>query len=126
MQRAQTRINDTDNSLHWVNPDTGANGGFATAMDSVADNPWECSDGRYLVFNLGLIGGKAGQNIWRADASGGNLKQLSNGKRDDYPVCSFVEQKKVDCPSPLASSQIKPTKTKGGRFRPPSFELSCW
>jgi Tol biopolymer transport system component len=81
-------LSDTDNSLHWVNPDTGAKGTFATQMDSVAGNPWECSDGHYLVFILGLIGGKGGQNIWRADASGGNLKRLSNGKQDDYPVCS--------------------------------------
>ncbi len=81
-------IDDTDNSLHWVNPDTGAKGGFATAAESITGDPWECSDGRYLVFILSVIGAKGGQNIWRADASGGNLKQLSNGKQDDYPVCS--------------------------------------
>ena len=81
-------INDTDNMLHWVNPDTGAKGVFATQMDSVSGNPWECSDGRHLVFLLGLLGGKGGQNIWRADISGGNLKQLSSGKQDNYPRCS--------------------------------------
>ena len=81
-------INDTDNMLHWLNPDTGAKGVFATEMDSVSGDPWECSDGRYIVFALSLLGGKGGQNVWRADASGGNLKQLSNGKQDNYPVCS--------------------------------------
>jgi eukaryotic-like serine/threonine-protein kinase len=78
-------ISDTDNTLHWVNPDTGVKGIFATEM--VTGNPWECADGHYLVF-LGMPGGKGSQNIWRADASGGNLKQLSSGKHDDYPVCS--------------------------------------
>jgi eukaryotic-like serine/threonine-protein kinase len=80
-------INDTDNTLHWVNPDTGAKGSFATEMNAVSSDPWECSDGRYIVF-LGLLRGKGGQNIFRADASGGNLKQLSSGKQDNYPVCS--------------------------------------
>jgi eukaryotic-like serine/threonine-protein kinase len=78
-------IDDTENMLRWVNPDTGAKGVFATGM--VTGNPWECPDGRYLVF-LGMPGGKGSQNIWRADASGGNLKQLSSGKHDNYPVCS--------------------------------------
>jgi eukaryotic-like serine/threonine-protein kinase len=80
-------INDTDNSLHWVHPDTGAKGSFATQEGSFAGDPWACSDGRYIVFLL-LAGGKGGQSIWRADASGGNLKQLSNGRQDNFPVCS--------------------------------------
>jgi eukaryotic-like serine/threonine-protein kinase len=81
-------IDDTDNSLHWVNPDTGAKSAFATQADAVAGDPWACADARTVVFVLSVIGGKGGQNIWRADASGGNLKQLSNGKQDNYPVCS--------------------------------------
>ena len=81
-------ITDNDNMLRWVNPDTGAKGTFATQENSVTGDPWECSDGRYIVFVSGLIGGKGGLNIWRADASGGNLKQLSNGKQDNFPVCS--------------------------------------
>jgi serine/threonine protein kinase/sugar lactone lactonase YvrE len=80
-------INDTDNSLHWVNPDTGAKGAFATQEGSFAGDPWACSDGRYLVFLL-LAGGNGRQSIWRADASGGNLKQLTNGRQDNFPVCS--------------------------------------
>jgi Tol biopolymer transport system component len=81
-------LDDTDNSLHWINPDTGAKGSFVTQEDSITGNPWECSDGRYIVFVFGLTGGKGGQSIWRADSGGGNLKQLSNGKQDNFPVCS--------------------------------------
>ncbi|MFZ0958697.1 MAG: protein kinase [Candidatus Sulfotelmatobacter sp.] len=80
-------IDDNDNMLRWVNPETGAKGAFATEMNSVNGDPWECSDGRYILFLLSLNGGN-GQNVWRADASGGNLKQLSNGKQDNYPICS--------------------------------------
>ncbi len=81
-------IDDTENRLQWVNPDNGVKGTFFTQDNSIAGDPWACPDGRYLVFVFGAIGGKAGQSIWRADASGGNLKQLSNGKQDNYPVCS--------------------------------------
>ncbi len=80
-------INDTDNMLHWANPDTGAKGIFVNQSDSAAGDPWECSDGHSVVFLLNQIGGR-GQNIWRSDASGGNLKQLTNGKLDNFPVCS--------------------------------------
>ncbi len=81
-------IDDSDNVLHWVSPDTGAKGPFATLANSVEGDPWECSDGRTIVFVASQIGGKGGQNVWRADESGENLKQLSNGKQDNYPVCS--------------------------------------
>jgi len=81
-------ISDSDNQLRWVNPESGAKGVFAIPANSVADDPWECSDGRTIVFLLSLLGGNGGQSVWRADTSGGNLKQLSNGKQDSYPVCS--------------------------------------
>jgi eukaryotic-like serine/threonine-protein kinase len=80
-------INDTDNMLYWANPDTGAKGTFVSQADSAAGDPWACADGHSVVFLLNQIGGK-GQSIWRADASGGNLKQLTTGKLDNYPVCS--------------------------------------
>jgi eukaryotic-like serine/threonine-protein kinase len=80
-------ISDSDNMLRWLNPENGAKGVFATQPDSVSGNPRECSDGRYVVFLMG-VGELVRQNIWRADASGGNLKQLTTGIKDDYPVCS--------------------------------------
>jgi eukaryotic-like serine/threonine-protein kinase len=81
-------IHDKDNKLHWINPDSGAKGAFATLEDSADGDPWECADGRYLVSLLGLHGGKGSQNVWRADVSGGNLKQLTQGKADNLPVCA--------------------------------------
>jgi Tol biopolymer transport system component len=40
------------------------------------------------VFALAFHGGQPTQSIWRTDVSGGNLKQLSDGKDDGNPVCS--------------------------------------
>jgi serine/threonine protein kinase len=80
-------IDDSDNMLHWVNPETGAKGVFVTQPDAVSGDARECSDGRYVVFLMG-VGELVRQNIWRADSSGGNLKQLTTGSKDDYPVCS--------------------------------------
>jgi eukaryotic-like serine/threonine-protein kinase len=81
-------IHDKDNKLNWVNPDAGAKGAFATLEDAAVGDPWECADNRYIVFLLGLHGGKGSESVWRADVSGGNLKQVSQGKTDNYPVCA--------------------------------------
>ncbi len=79
---------DKDGTLSWINPDSGAKGVFPTEPDSASGDPSACSDGRYLVFDHHMRAANGSRNIWRADASGGNLKQLSNGKLDQWPVCS--------------------------------------
>jgi serine/threonine protein kinase len=81
-------VYDKDLTLYWVNPALGAKGVFATEPDSASGGPWACADGRYILFAHGLHGGKGNLNVWRADATGGDLKQLSNGKFDTYPACS--------------------------------------
>ncbi len=60
-------IYDKDNKVHWVNPDSGEKGSFATEQDSAGGDPWECADGRHLVLLLGLRGGASSLNVWRAD-----------------------------------------------------------
>jgi serine/threonine protein kinase len=81
-------VYDKDGPLHWINPDSGAQGLFPTEPDSASGDPSACSDGRYLVFDHRMRAVRGIRNIWRADAGGGNLKQLSNGKLDQWPVCS--------------------------------------
>jgi eukaryotic-like serine/threonine-protein kinase len=81
-------VYDKDGALRWINPDSGATGVFPTEPDSASGDPWACSDGRYLVFDQRISANRGARNIWRADASGGNLKQLSKGKLDQWPVCS--------------------------------------
>jgi TolB protein len=85
-------IYDRDISLDWVNPDSGAKGVLATEPDSASASPSECPDGRYLLFAHGLHGRNGSVNIWRSDAAGGNLKQLTAGKLDSSPVCSPDER----------------------------------
>jgi Tol biopolymer transport system component len=81
-------IYDKDSTLNWVNPDSAAKGVVAPEPDATSGDPWECPTGRYTLFDRRLRSGKGGRTVWRADADGGNLKHLSNGKRDYYPVCS--------------------------------------
>ena len=81
-------IDDKDSTLRWVNPESGVKGVVATEQDSASYDPSACSDGRYLVFENSHRAGKGARNIWRVDSGGGNLKQISNGKNDSFPVCS--------------------------------------
>jgi eukaryotic-like serine/threonine-protein kinase len=74
-------------SLYAINPQTGAQNPFLTESQGAGADPWECSDHQHIVFAFGL-GMNSNQDIWRSDESGGNLKQLSNGRLDDFPVCS--------------------------------------
>jgi serine/threonine protein kinase len=57
-------------------------------QDGFVYQPSSCADGHYIVFTLGEHGGATTSTIWRMDAGGGNLKQLSDGKIDDTPMCS--------------------------------------
>ena len=80
---------DKDNLLNWLNPETGAKGILSTGQNPGNGDPWECSDGQYIVFLHGLQGGgDASLNVWRANSSGGNLKQLTQDKSDNFPVCA--------------------------------------
>lgn len=78
---------DKQASLYVINPQTGEQNRFLTESQGAGADPWECSDHQHIVFAFGL-GMNSNQNIWRSDESGGNLKQLSKGRLDDYPVCS--------------------------------------
>lgn len=86
-------VYDKDGSLQWITPnssgpESGAKGAFSTEVDSTTGDPWACSDGHYLVVDRRSSTEKGARNIWRADATGGDLKQLSNGTLDQWPVCS--------------------------------------
>ncbi|HTW31851.1 MAG TPA: hypothetical protein VMD76_09240, partial [Candidatus Sulfotelmatobacter sp.] len=78
-------IEDHDNKLSWVSPDTGAVSTFMNEAGSVTGDPWECPDQRHLVF---VLIDQGGAGIGRADFAGGNVKHLTNDKQDNYPVCS--------------------------------------
>jgi Tol biopolymer transport system component len=81
-------LNDRDNKMYWVNPETGAKGVLATEMDAAAGDPWACSNGQSVVFLAVSKTGSSADNIWRVDASSGDLKQLTQDKSDNFPVCA--------------------------------------
>jgi Tol biopolymer transport system component len=76
-----------DNHLVHVSSD----GSNKTTLESIASSSslFACPDGRTLLLALVGQGGGAGSNIWRVNADGTNLKQLSNGRRDIGPQCSL-------------------------------------
>jgi eukaryotic-like serine/threonine-protein kinase len=51
-------------------------------------NPISCDHGRYVMFSSGGRGGGNAINIWRVDAAGGNLKQITTGSDDTPAMCS--------------------------------------
>ncbi len=74
--------------LSLIDPATGNSTSIALPDNTIADTFSACPDGRYFVFDIFRKGSRA-LNIWRMDtAGGGNLKQLTNGNLDQYPVCS--------------------------------------
>ena len=50
--------------------------------------PITCDHGRYVIFSSAFRNGTSASNIWRMDASGGNLKQLTAGTDDQPAMCS--------------------------------------
>lgn len=81
-------IDDRENKLNWTSLDSGSKGTFTTESDWIVGDPWECSDGKYFVFLSVSRAGDSVQNVWRANASGGDTKQLTQSKSDNFPVCA--------------------------------------
>jgi TolB protein len=50
--------------------------------------PISCDQGRYVMFSSVFRDGQGSLNIWRMDASGGNLKQITTGEDDEPAMCS--------------------------------------
>jgi eukaryotic-like serine/threonine-protein kinase len=74
--------------LSLFHPNTGKKTSLTSEHDGVAFQPSACADGRYVVTAMGGHGGGTTVSIWRVDAGGGNMKQISEGKLDQFPVCS--------------------------------------
>jgi serine/threonine protein kinase/Tol biopolymer transport system component len=53
----------------------------------ISDNPSACAS-RYIVFRRVNRGGSAAVNLWRMDANGSNVTQLTSGMNDREPECS--------------------------------------
>ena len=80
-------IASQDSGLSLVDPDSGNKFALTVPGHGMAGQPSVCSDARIvLVLSASREGG--GQSIWRMEADGRNLKGLTAGKVDRFPVCS--------------------------------------
>jgi len=82
-------IVEQQGALSLLHPDSGNKSPLTSPkQDGLAFMPSSCANGRYLVFPIGGHAGSKAMNIWRMDAGGGNFKLLSDGKNDEFAVCS--------------------------------------
>jgi serine/threonine protein kinase len=85
----QVILAQQDGTLNLFNPKTGSKSPItSTEQDGFAYEPSSCANGRYVVFSIGGHRGANAATIWRMDAGGGNLKQLSDGRADQSARCS--------------------------------------
>jgi serine/threonine protein kinase len=82
-------VADQRNTLNAIDPTAGTKTQFISQEEGrVGGNPAACADGHYVVFDLIFRGGVGNQDIWRTDASGANLKQLTTAPHDGHAECS--------------------------------------
>ena len=73
-------------ALHLMGADGTASSEIASDKDAIALEAYGCGDG-HIVFSRGMSSTLA-QNIWRSEADGTGLRQLTEGKSDQWPMCS--------------------------------------
>ncbi len=108
--------------LSLLDPATGNSTSLALPDNTIADTIAACPDGRFFVFDIFSKGSRA-LNIWRMDAAGGNLKQLTSGNLDQYPVCSSNGW--VIYQESASSNRLMKVAVDGGSASKVSDELSA-
>ena len=83
-------VDDYSGLLHLVNPGTGAQTVLSTLAGSFDGDPGFCPDGHTLVFEKyqHSSGSRSGWDVYRSDATGGNLKALTTNHGSGRPLCS--------------------------------------
>ena len=54
----------------------------------ISDQTSGCGDGKYIVFRRVSRTGSAAVHLWRMDANGSNVTQITNGQNDRMPRCT--------------------------------------
>ena len=76
-----------ENKIYRMNAD-GSNR-VPLLNDNFADSsPVSCADGKYIFFGSALRDGKPKLNVWRMDAQGGNIEQITTGDLETPAMCS--------------------------------------
>jgi eukaryotic-like serine/threonine-protein kinase len=78
---------EQENGIFQMNAD-GSNRAPLLHDDFPSFGPISCDHGRYIIFASASRGGGNSINIWRADSTGGNLKQITTGTDDEPAMCS--------------------------------------
>ena len=114
-------VRESRSGISLLDPETGSNVPLPSHAPAWTADPSACGDGRYIVFTSGVEGGNT-LNIWRMDAGGGNLKQLSDGKVDQFPVCSR-DGRWVVYEEPANGGRMMKISIEGGRAEPVTEQL---
>jgi serine/threonine protein kinase len=80
-------LTEQENGIFQMNAD-GSNRVPFLRDDFPSFGPISCDHGRYVIFASASRGGGNSINIWRADSTGGNLKQITTGTDDEPAMCS--------------------------------------
>jgi eukaryotic-like serine/threonine-protein kinase len=75
-----------DFAIQVISVDGGSKSEIAADKETAALQPYGCSDGR-IVFSRGMLK-TLSLSIWRSEADGTGLRQLTQGKSDQSPRCS--------------------------------------
>ena len=78
---------EQENGIFSMSPD-GSSRAPLLHDDFPSFDPISCDNGRYIIFSSALRDKRSAVNIWRMDATGGNLKQLTTGGYDNPAMCS--------------------------------------
>jgi eukaryotic-like serine/threonine-protein kinase len=78
---------EQENAIFQMNADGSGRVPFLRD-DFPSFDPISCDHGRYVIFSSASRSGGNSINIWRADSTGGNLKQLTTGTDDEPAMCS--------------------------------------
>jgi serine/threonine protein kinase len=115
---------DSGADLDLLDPESGSKTRLAENAGIIISGPSACPDGRYVVFTSAIGKGNRVLNVWRADASGGNLKQLSNGKVDQSPICS-ADGRWVIYGDAVNGNQLMKVPIDGGKAEKISDQLAA-
>jgi serine/threonine protein kinase len=72
--------------VRFLSADGTVKGGITPESGSAVFNSQGCRDG-HVIFTQGTMK-TLSLNIWRSEADGTGLRQLTNGKNDQFPMCS--------------------------------------
>jgi eukaryotic-like serine/threonine-protein kinase len=107
--------------LVLINPETGASAPLPAPEGPYISGPSACGDGKYVTFTA-ITSNKPVMRIWRMDAGGGNLHELSEGRLQDFSVCSR-DGRWVVFEDGVSGGQLMKMPASGGKAEQISNEL---